>query len=182
MARSRARARLNCSSQGDDYAPEETVHLHGGGFAPDAPLTVKVTRPDGSVVSGDGTFEPWPKDYDSVRTDWRGGFHFDYILNGVLGEYLVEVLDEDGDILASHMFTDGHVVEFTVNGTWGPVTANGGDEASRVDAGYDFAFCIGNVGTCSNSNRDFFVLYRNLPDRLHHCQLRNCSGLKWQSQ
>ena len=44
----------------NDYAPEETVTIAGVGFAGDCDVTVRVTRPDGSIVTGDGTFGPWP--------------------------------------------------------------------------------------------------------------------------
>src|SRR5207248_10538804 len=39
-----------------DYSPEQTVHLAGAGYSPGCDVVVKVTRPDGSVVIGDGSF------------------------------------------------------------------------------------------------------------------------------
>ena len=80
-----------------DYAPEETVDISGTGFAPSAEVTVRVTRPDSSVVTGDGSFEPWPTSYDTVVADGEGSFQYYYILDGILGEYLVEVLDGPWD-------------------------------------------------------------------------------------
>ena len=40
-------------------------------------VVVKVTRPDGSVVSGDGSFAPGS---DTVTTDPLGNFTYDYLL------------------------------------------------------------------------------------------------------
>jgi len=92
-----------------DYTPGETVHIEGSGFAPGEPLRIKVIRPDGSVVTGDGSFEPWPKAYDSVVVDAEGCFEWDYILNGIEGTYLVNALDSEGTTLASCTFTDGFI-------------------------------------------------------------------------
>ncbi|MGQ0535314.1 MAG: hypothetical protein ACT4PT_04505, partial [Methanobacteriota archaeon] len=94
-----------CSDK-DDYRPEETVHLAGDGFPADTSFWIRVTRPDGSQVTGDGTFRPYPTDYDRAVSDADGRFEFDYILDGILGEYLVEVVEEDGTVLATHRFTD----------------------------------------------------------------------------
>lgn len=114
----------------EDYAPEETVLISGEGFVPNSTLLVKVTRGDDSVVSGDGLFEAWPKDYDYVTADSSGDFEFSYILDGVEGEYLIEVLDgdENGDVLASASFTDydmkidepdaGDIVSGTIDIEW----------------------------------------------------------------
>src|SRR5919109_4525346 len=41
-----------------DYPPESSVHISGSGYAAGCQVTVKVTRPDGSVVLGDGTATP----------------------------------------------------------------------------------------------------------------------------
>ena len=89
------------------YTPDSIVHVDGSGFAAGAGLAIRVTLPDGSVVSGDGSLEPWPKDYDNFLSDAEGAFQFDYILEGVYGVYLVEVMDDAGAVLATHIFTDG---------------------------------------------------------------------------
>ena len=86
-----------------DYAPGETVRLIGENFSSNSQLNIKITRPDGSVVKGDGSFEPG---IDTVETDEQGKFEYSYILNGVEGEYLVEVLDQEGTVLATKTFTD----------------------------------------------------------------------------
>ncbi len=93
-----------------DYAPGETVRIGGDGFDPAADLRMRVTRPDGSVVTGDGSFEPWPTAYDDVVTDGEGKFAYDYVLDGIEGEYLVEVLDGSGEVLSSCTFTDGGAI------------------------------------------------------------------------
>ena len=46
------------STDKGDYAPEETVVITGAGFLPNAVYTIVVTRPDGSIVIGDGSFVP----------------------------------------------------------------------------------------------------------------------------
>jgi hypothetical protein len=52
-----------------------------------ADLRVRVTRPDGSVVTGDGTNTPGT---DTVTTDAQGIFSFDYIIRlGTRADYLV---------------------------------------------------------------------------------------------
>jgi hypothetical protein len=89
-----------------DYAPEETVHVSGSGFDHDTSLTIKVTRPDGSVVTGDGSFVAWPTAYDSVVVNTEGGFRYNYVLDGIEGKYLVEAIDGEGKTLASCTFTD----------------------------------------------------------------------------
>src|SRR4029450_4989371 len=52
------------------YSPGSLVHVSGMGYSPNCDVVVKVTRPDGSVVSGDGTFTPG---IDTVTTDFLGG-------------------------------------------------------------------------------------------------------------
>ena len=86
-----------------DYAPEETVHITGGGYASSCSVVVRVTRPDGSIVVGDGSFTPGS---DSVTTSAGGDLAYDYQLDGILGGYLVEVLGAGGAVLASTTFTD----------------------------------------------------------------------------
>ena len=88
-----------------DYAPEETVIITGSGFADNVTLTVRVTRPDGTVVKGDGEFAPGS---DNVTTDAGGGFIYEYILDGIFGLYTVDVLSGD-IVLATTTFTDAAV-------------------------------------------------------------------------
>ena len=72
---------------------------------------MRVTRPDGSVVTGDGSFVPWPTAYDTVTTAPDGSFAFDYILDGIGARTLVEVLDDAtaANVLASTTFTDATI-------------------------------------------------------------------------
>src|SRR4030042_2173566 len=114
----------------DDYTPESTVFMKGSGFNPDASLTVKVTRPDGSVVTGDGpcfqdppTCEPGQTAYDNVTVDATGHFNYDYKLDGILGKYLVEVIDVEGNVIAAHTFTDAHGTTTTLNSISTPLNS-----------------------------------------------------------
>ena len=86
-----------------DYAPESTVHITGSGYAPSCVVQVEVSRPDGSVVKGDGSFTPG---VDSVTTTPAGDLAYDYILDGILGLYTITVLGADDVELASTTFTD----------------------------------------------------------------------------
>lgn len=85
-----------------DYAPEETVIIYGSGFEPGLEVLVKVTRPDGSVVTGDGSFT---EGSDTVTTDAEGKFTYYYLLDGIEGTYTVEVFNGD-NLLASTTFQD----------------------------------------------------------------------------
>jgi Domain of unknown function (DUF5979) len=87
----------------DDYAPGETVHMSGAGYAPSCLVKIKVVRPDGSVVKGDGSFTPG---VDQVRTTARGRLAYDYVLNGIEGTYRVSVLGVGNAVLAATTFTD----------------------------------------------------------------------------
>jgi hypothetical protein len=84
-----------------DYTPGETVQISGRDFAANADLTVSVTRPDAAVDSAAVTTEP------------DGTFQYGYVLDGIEGEYLVEVLDGAGTVLAWTTFTDADQVDFT---------------------------------------------------------------------
>ncbi len=89
-----------------DYAPEETVHITGGSYAASCEVTVRVTRPDGSIVVGNGSFAPGS---DVVTTSPAGDLTYDYILNGIAGTYLIEVVGAAGQVLATTSFTDGTI-------------------------------------------------------------------------
>ena len=86
-----------------DYSPEEVVHVTGAGYAASCAVVVRVTRPDGSVVVGDGSFAPGS---DTVTTGAGGELAYDYQLDGIVGEYLVEALGAGDVVLASTTFTD----------------------------------------------------------------------------
>jgi hypothetical protein len=91
----------------DAYQPNETVYMSGSGYVGDCDVVVRVTRPDGSVVVGDGSFAPG-SDTVSIPTD--GALAYQYILNGVTGTYLVEVIGAEEGILASTTFDDANEV------------------------------------------------------------------------
>jgi len=104
----------------DDYAPKETVIISGSGFDANIDLLVRVTRPDGSVITGDGSGTPGS---DVVVTDGAGGFTYNYILDGILGLYTVDVLQGDV-ILATTTFTDSnHLTAVVVGAQTGTLTS-----------------------------------------------------------
>jgi len=117
------------TSDKPDYGTGETAILTGTGFDCGVTLTVKVTRPDGTVVTGDGTETPGS---DTVTTDANGEFTYNYQLDGITGEYLVEVIDAGGTVLATTTFMDthfryghiswtplgGNTIEFTIQNAW----------------------------------------------------------------
>lgn len=88
----------------DNYASGQTVVIRGADFQPQAELTIKVTRPDGSIVTGDGS---GTHGSDTVTADSTGAFIYYYKLDGISGNYMVEVLDKNGAVLASTAFDDG---------------------------------------------------------------------------
>src|SRR2546421_3018302 len=90
------------------YDPGSVVHVSGMGYAPGCDVVVKVTRPDGSVVSGDGSFAPGS---DTVTTDLFGGLSYDYQLQAippVEGAYVIEVLGLSDTLLARTTFHDAN--------------------------------------------------------------------------
>ena len=133
-----------------DYAPEATVQISGSNFAANAEVTVRVTRPDLSTVTGDGSFDPWPTSYDTIVADGEGDFQYNYILDGILGEYLVDVLDGRWDdpligqapVLASVTFWDSRNIN--------SVTLNGGSSVT-VAPGASITASV-NVTTKSSDN------------------------------
>ncbi len=96
------------------YPNFETVHIDGDGYGPNCQVTVRVTRPDGSVVRGDGNNTPGS---DVVVTDAGGSFTNDYILNAIDGLYTVEVLGRDDAVLAAMTFWDAFGIDKLRRGT-----------------------------------------------------------------
>ena len=93
------------------YSPGSLVHMTGMGYAPGCDVVVKVTRPDGTVVSGDGSFAPGS---DTVTTDFLGGFSYDYQLQStpaVEGTYAVDVLGLADAVLAHTTFEDAVTIK-----------------------------------------------------------------------
>ncbi len=85
----------------DDYAPTDTVHISGEGFGANTQLTqLQVTRPDGiDSCPVDGRCGTLP------TTDGSGSFSFDYALNiGADGDY--SILASDGSSSATTSFRD----------------------------------------------------------------------------
>src|SRR5438552_2333070 len=88
------------------YVPGSLVHVSGVGFSSVCDVVVKVTRPDGSVVTGDGSNTPGS---DTVTTDLLGGFSYDYRLPSapaIEGTYSIDVLGLADTVLARTTFED----------------------------------------------------------------------------
>lgn len=108
-----------------DYEPNETVVITGSGFECGVTVTVRVTRPDGSVVTGDGTDTAGS---DTVTIDDQGAFIYNYELDGIEGSYVVDVLDADGAVRATTTFDDSPP---TVAADSASVTVNEGSTAAN---------------------------------------------------
>lgn len=78
-----------------DFAPSETVLIKGTGFLTFTAVTVDTTRPDTVVDTG------------SAITDADGNFSYQYVLDGIWGEYQVSATD--GTNTATCTFTDSPV-------------------------------------------------------------------------
>jgi hypothetical protein len=86
-----------------DYGPGETVAVSGTGFLPETAYTIVITRPDGSIITGDGSYTAGS---DTVTSDINGAITYSYILDGISGEYLVEARDGAGTTVATTKFND----------------------------------------------------------------------------
>ena len=81
-------------------------------FCPNESYEIVISRPDGSIVKGDGSFE---EGSDIITTDEKGEFKYKYQLEGIsdefnpVGEYTVEVFNSYGDLIANTAFTDSTV-------------------------------------------------------------------------
>src|SRR3972149_1255542 len=90
------------------YLKGDTYYICGIGFTPYTPVLIKVTRPDASVVTGDGTETPGS---DTVVTNVDGNFAYSYMIDGIQAEgtYTVEAIDTSPDpdyLLAATSFID----------------------------------------------------------------------------
>ena len=90
------------------YLKGDTAYIFGIGFTPYTPVLIKVTRPDASVVTGDGTETPGS---DTVVTNVDGNFAYSYMIDGIQAEgtYTVEAIDTAPDpdyLLAATSFID----------------------------------------------------------------------------
>ncbi len=102
------------------YNPGELVHVTGSGYGPGCDVVVKVTRPDGLVVIGDGSQTPGS---DTVTTDPFGDFTYAYQLQSmpaVEGTYLVDVLGYAGTVLAHSEFEDANKIDADVSPAYDP--------------------------------------------------------------
>jgi len=100
-----------------DYSPEEIVLISGTGFLPNAVYTIVVTRPDGSIVIGDGSYRTGS---DAISADSNGNFTYYYELDGIEGKYLVRAVDSAGNTVAETDFTDSERIAASENQIPGP--------------------------------------------------------------
>ena len=82
------------------YGPGETVNVGGLGFPVLCDVTIKIARPDGSVVAQDGSAGS-----DTVTTSLTGTLDYSYDQNSQAGTYEVEALGANDAVLASGQFS-----------------------------------------------------------------------------
>ncbi|HUT06997.1 MAG TPA: HYR domain-containing protein, partial [Nitrosopumilaceae archaeon] len=89
-----------------DYSPDETVKISGTDFTSGASYDIVILRPDDQIIKGDGLFTAG---FDSV-VSLDGTLSYDYILNGIDGEYDVRIYEssdtEHLDVIAKTGFYD----------------------------------------------------------------------------
>ena len=102
-----------------DYVPTETVIVTGSGYNPGDQLDIVIIRPDGRIIKGDGSNT---QGWDTVTANGNGNFTYNYILNGIMGIYTVEVYaspwngPESFDIpMATTTFTDFTITSLSIN-------------------------------------------------------------------
>ena len=123
------------NSDQDVYIEFQTAIITGAGFDPNMFVDIVITRPDGTVVTGDGT---QTQGWDIVQADGLGAFSYSYWLNWpeetpYIGLYTVEAYSAgtehmNGSALASTSFSydDSPVpTKLLLNGSGSKVTASG---------------------------------------------------------
>ena len=83
-----------------DFAPEETVYIHGSNFLANNNVDVSITRPDGTI------------DLGNSFSDEFGNFNYDYILDGITGTYYVTATD--GTNTAETTFVDTPAIQYNL--------------------------------------------------------------------
>jgi LPXTG-motif cell wall-anchored protein len=154
------RGRETIATDKADYRPGATVHMTGSGYARSCLVKVKVVRPDGSVVRGDGSFEAG---VDQVRITARGRLFYDYVLDGIEGLYRVRVLGAGNVLLARTTFTD----QIRATPSDDRATFFEGNAVTCARVGYPGDFRVG--GDDSDDAADAFVMGTTTgsdPDRL----------------
>jgi hypothetical protein len=151
-----AHAAPTLTTEKDDYFSGETVIITGGGFALNTLYDIPVIRPDGSIVTGDGSNT---SSWDSVQSNASGGFTYSYELDGIEGTYEVRAYPSDwgGDLgetpLARVFFTDADI-QFTQ-------CLNDSDNNDAMDD------CTWGTGAI-NANNAIYYEGDSVPQRLFH--------------
>jgi hypothetical protein len=106
-----------------DYSPEETVTIYGEGFQ--GKVNITVIRPDGTINDpANNIIGEW-----TVDTDENGAFETTYILDGIIGVYTVNAIDEGGNT-ATMTFTDAPKVGSVTVGAQSPNPVAPGSNAT----------------------------------------------------
>ena len=77
-------AATSLSTDKPDYYSNEIVTVTGSGFSHNASYDIPVTRPDGSIAKGDGSFTPG---WDSVKANNAGAFTYLCVTKGGAGGF-----------------------------------------------------------------------------------------------
>jgi hypothetical protein len=167
----RAQAAPVLTTDKDDYSPQGIVMITGGGFAPNTLYDIPVIRPDGSIVTGDGSFSCG---WDAVQSHGSGAFTYRYQLDGIVGMYEVRAYPSpwSGDLsetpLATVTFTDGNVKVFALP-----------DEVTFTLTATGFSDSTDCTGTETTSGG--FGTFSHWPDAWHAFGVGNTESVKLQA-
>ncbi|MFL5896122.1 MAG: hypothetical protein ACJ76Z_13560, partial [Thermoleophilaceae bacterium] len=145
----RADAATYCAQSGTEsvatdqpaYPNFGDVQIAGSGYGAGCQVIVEVVRPDGSVVTGDGS---GASGSDVVATDANGDFTYAYKLSNVDGTYIVNVVGDANVVLATTTFEDAlRLDELRLNSNTGPANTiftagNVIHPAGVIDGGKDY--------------------------------------------
>jgi cysteine-rich repeat protein len=129
-----------------DFEPEDTVYIHGSGFASNKNVSIDVKRPDKKVESGVSI------------TDLEGYFVYTYDLDGIQGEYLVKVTDgvnsaqttfNDSVQNSQCVCGDGHIDPGEVCDDGNTQNGDGCNSSCKVENGWT---CTGEPSICTVDN------------------------------
>jgi cysteine-rich repeat protein len=91
-----------------DFEPGDIVYIYGTGFNPVSQIDISVIRPD-TVTESCNAFSCYPRFLNGLQnSDAEGDFVYHYDLNGIVGEYNVNVTD--GTNSAQTTFTDARTI------------------------------------------------------------------------
>jgi len=94
-----------------DFEPSEIVYIHGTGFNPTSQINIDVIRPDSATESCNAISCNLRFLNGLQNSDGEGDFVYQYDLDGIVGEYIVDVTD--GTNFAQTTFTDARDIDST---------------------------------------------------------------------